>query len=124
MIRRIDTGRRLAGVQGRAVACYRAASPALARLLRDERLFGEERQRPKMIPRAFGERAVLKLMYTALIRAAERWRGIRITEFEQRQLKAIRGELDDQFTTQCPVISAAITAAPVGFTQPPPDLTL
>jgi hypothetical protein len=32
----------------------------------------------------------LKLVYAALIRAAERWRGIRISEFEQRQLKAIR----------------------------------
>jgi hypothetical protein len=45
-----------------------------------ERLFGEERRRTKVIPHAFGERAVLKLMYAALIRAAERWRGLRITE--------------------------------------------
>jgi putative transposase len=50
-----------------------------------EWLFGEERRRTKVIPHAFGERAVLKLMYAALIRAAERWRGIRITEFELRQ---------------------------------------
>jgi hypothetical protein len=33
-----------------------------------ERLFGEERRRTKIIPHAFGERAVLKLMYAALIR--------------------------------------------------------
>ncbi len=59
-----------------------------------ERLFGEERRRTKIIPHAFGERAVLKLMYAALIRAAERWRGIRTTEFERRQLKAIHNELD------------------------------
>jgi putative transposase len=78
-----------------------------------ERLFGEERRRTKVIPHAFGERAVLKLMYAALIRAAERWRGIKISEFEQRQLKAIRGELDAQFTTRnAPVTSAATTAAP------------
>jgi len=44
-----------------------------------ERLFGEERRRTKVIPHAFGERAVLKLMYAALIRAAERWHGLRIT---------------------------------------------
>jgi hypothetical protein len=31
---------------------------------------------------AFGERPVLKLMFAALIRAAERWRGLRFTEFE------------------------------------------
>jgi hypothetical protein len=59
-----------------------------------ERLFGEARRRTKIIPHAFGERAVLKLVYAALIRAAERWRDIRITEFEQRQLKAIRDEID------------------------------
>jgi hypothetical protein len=47
-----------------------------------------------VIPHAFGERAVLKLMYGALIRAAERWRDLRVTEFELRQLKAICEELD------------------------------
>ena len=50
-----------------------------------------------VIPHAFGERAILKLMYAALIRAAERWRGIRITEFEQRQLRAIAEEIDKDF---------------------------
>src|SRR5207249_11635391 len=36
-----------------------------------ERLFGEERRRTKVIPHAFGERPVLKLMYAALIRASQ-----------------------------------------------------
>src|ERR671913_1414673 len=63
-----------------------------------ERAFGEERRRTKVIPHAFGERAVLKLMYAALIRAGERWRGLRFSEFEHRQLKAIRDELDREFT--------------------------
>src|SRR5438094_10513786 len=77
-----------------------------------ERL-GEERRRTKVIPHAFGERAVLKLMYAALIRAAERWRGIRISEFEQRQLKAIREEIDTDFTARnAPVTNATVTAAP------------
>jgi len=58
-----------------------------------ERLFLEERWRTKIIPNAFGERPVLKLMYAAVIRAAERWRGIAVGEFEQRQLRAIREEL-------------------------------
>jgi hypothetical protein len=35
-----------------------------------------------------GERAVLKLMFDALIRAAERWRSIKVTEFERRQRSA------------------------------------
>ena len=143
--------------KARASACYQAASPALARLLRDdivatygrdlpsavaclqddfeacighlrfplghrrtirttnllERLFGEERRRTKIIPHAFGERAVLKLMYAALIRAAERWRGIRITEFERRQLRAIRDELDSDFAARtAPATSAPATASP------------
>src|SRR6266404_4699578 len=51
-----------------------------------ERLFVEERRRLKIIPNAFGERAVLKLMFSALIRAAERWRSVKVTEFERRQL--------------------------------------
>ncbi len=143
--------------KARAAACYQAASPALARLLRDdiattyetelpsavacldddfeaciahlrfplghrrairttnllERLFGEARRRTKVIPHAFGERAVLKLMYAALIRAAERWRGIKITEFEQRQLKAIREEIDQDFTARNgPATGTTVTVAP------------
>jgi putative transposase len=58
-----------------------------------ERLFLEERRLTKIIPNAFGERLVLKLMDAAVIRAAERWRGIAVGEFEQRQLRAIRDEL-------------------------------
>ncbi len=78
-----------------------------------ERLFGEARRRTKVIPHAFGERAVLKLVYAALIRAAEHWRGIRITEFEQRQLKAIRDEIDKDFTARnAPATGATVTATP------------
>jgi putative transposase len=140
-----------------AIACYQAASPALARLLRDnmmstygaalpsalaclqddfeaciahlrfplahrrairttnmlERLFGEERRRTKVIPHAFGERAVPKLMYAALIRAAERWRGLRMTEFERRQLTAIRSELNRAHAERtAPIVSANVTASP------------
>jgi hypothetical protein len=44
----------------------------------------------------------------ALIRATERWRGLKITEFERRQLRAIKDELDHAF--------AARSAAPTGKT--------
>src|ERR1700740_2926320 len=64
-----------------------------------ERLFVEERRRLKIIPNAFGERAVLKLMFGALIRAAERWRSIKVTEFEHRQITAVRKELDQEYET-------------------------
>ena len=62
-----------------------------------ERLFGEERRRTKVIPHAFGERAVMKLMYASLIRASQSWRGVTITEFERKQLDALRDELNAQF---------------------------
>jgi putative transposase len=65
-----------------------------------ERLFVEERRRLKIIPNAFGERAVLKLMFGALIRAAERWRAIKITTFERRQLDALRKELDQNYDAE------------------------
>jgi transposase-like protein len=135
----------------RARACYEAASPALATLLRDdfvqayerelpavvkcftddfeaciahlrfplrhrkvirttnllERLFLEARRRTKVIPHAFGERPVLKLLYAAVIRAADRWRGLTIGEFEQRQLRVIREELTRAHTARvAPVVPA------------------
>ncbi len=62
-----------------------------------ERLFGEERRRTKTIPHAFGERAVMKLMFAALIRASHTWRGIPISDFERRQLDALREELNAKF---------------------------
>lgn len=142
----------------RARACYEAASPALATLLREdfvqaygrdlpavvqcfqddfeaciahlcfplrhrkvirttnllERLFLEERRRTKIIPHAFGERPVLKLMYAAMIRAADRWRGITVGEFEQRQLKTIREELDRAHAERVrPVVKPRAGASPV-----------
>jgi putative transposase len=62
-----------------------------------ERLFVEERRRLKIIPNAFGEKPVLKLMFGAMIRAAERWRAIRVTDFERRQMAAIKTELDQEY---------------------------
>jgi putative transposase len=54
----------------------------------------EERRRLKIIPNAFGERAVLNLMFGALIRAAK------VTEFELRQITAVRKELDQEYEVQ------------------------
>ena len=62
-----------------------------------ERLFVEERRRLKIIPNAFGEKPVLKLMFGAMIRAAERWRAIKVTDFERRQMAALRRELDQEY---------------------------
>ena len=65
-----------------------------------ERLFVEERRRLKIIPNAFGEKPVLKLMFGAMIRAAERWRAIKLTDFERRQMAALRKELDQEYEAQ------------------------
>jgi transposase-like protein len=58
-----------------------------------ERLFLEERRRLKIIPNAFGEKPVLKLMFGAMIR----WRAIKLTDFERRQMAALRKELDQEY---------------------------
>jgi transposase-like protein len=71
-----------------------------------ERLFGEERRRMKIVANAFGERAVLKLMYAALIRASESWRGIQMKPLEAKQLEVIRAELDAEHERRHAVTNA------------------
>jgi hypothetical protein len=58
---------------------------------------------------AFGERPVLKLMYATVIRAADRWRGIMVGAFEQRQLRAIREELNRAHTER---VAPAVVPTP------------
>ena len=65
-----------------------------------ERLFVEERRRLKIIPNTFGEKPVLKLMFGTMIRAAERWRAIRVTDFERRQMAAVRQERDHEYEAE------------------------
>lgn len=54
-----------------------------------ERTFGEGRRRTKVIPRFPTETAGLKLVYATLVRASERWHGLKITPSVLRQLDAI-----------------------------------
>lgn len=77
-----------------------------------ERLFVEERRRLKIIPNAFGEKAVLKLMFAAMTRAAERWRDVKITDFERRQMAALRTELDQEYEAQNGLTKSASKAKP------------
>ena len=44
-----------------------------------------------------GEKPVLRLMFAALVRAAERWRGLRFNESELRQITAVRKDLDAEY---------------------------
>lgn len=79
-----------------------------------ERLFREERRRVNAAGTLFGERAVLKLMYAALVRASDRWRGIRISEFERRQLERLREQLvDDHRQRHAPAVTNESTPSHV-----------
>ena len=55
-----------------------------------KRLFGEERREPKVIPHAFSDRAVLKLIFAALMRASQSWQRLVISELELKQLQSLR----------------------------------
>ena len=51
----------------------------------------------KIIANAFGEKPVRRPMFGAIIRAAERWRAVKVTEFERRQMAAVRQHLDQEY---------------------------
>lgn len=65
-----------------------------------ERLFDEERRRTKVIPHALGERAVLKLMFAAMLRASKTWQRVVICDFELRQIEELKKDFDEEFRRQ------------------------
>jgi putative transposase len=58
-----------------------------------ERSFVEERRRTKVIPRFSNERSAMKLVFATMIRAAERWCRVSISDLERHQLTLLRAEL-------------------------------
>ena len=78
-----------------------------------ERLFGEERRRTKVMPHAFGEKPLLKLMFAATLRASAKWRGIKMTSFDRQQLEAIREELNQAFKEQNQPAVQPTTPSPI-----------
>jgi putative transposase len=58
-----------------------------------ERSFVEERRRTKVIPRLMEEKAALKLVFATMIRAADRWCRVSISDLERHQLALLRTEL-------------------------------
>jgi putative transposase len=58
-----------------------------------ERSFVEERRRTKVIGRFTDEHAAMKLVFATMIRAAERWCRVSISDLERHQLKLLRAEL-------------------------------
>ena len=51
----------------------------------------------KFITGTFGEKAALKPMFAAMLRAAEQWRALRVTGVERRRMDALRRELDQNY---------------------------
>jgi transposase-like protein len=51
-----------------------------------ERSFVEERRRTKVIPRFPDEKAAIKLVFATMIRAADRWCRVSISDLERHQL--------------------------------------
>jgi putative transposase len=76
-----------------------------------ERSFGKERGRTKVIPHAFGERPVLKLMYASLTRTSQAWKRVVSNDFELRQIDDLRAELDAEFKER------TAAAVPTAFRQ-------
>jgi transposase-like protein len=58
-----------------------------------ERAFVEERRRTKVIPHLFDEGSLVHLVYGVLIRVSERWNKKSFSEFEQQQIRSLRGRL-------------------------------
>ena len=58
-----------------------------------ERSFVEERRRTKVIPRFPDEKAAIKLVFATMIRAADRWCRVSISDLERHQLTLLRAEL-------------------------------
>jgi len=90
-----------------AVACFRDDLDALLAIHRvpvrhrirvrttnlAERSFVEERRRTKVIGRFGDEHAAMKLVFATMIRAAERWCRVSISDLQRHQLKLLRADL-------------------------------
>jgi putative transposase len=58
-----------------------------------ERAFVEQKRRTKTIPGFWTEKSCLKLVFATLWQTSQRWRGVRMSEFEQQQLLQLRADL-------------------------------
>lgn len=55
-----------------------------------ERTFEEQKRRTKTIPRFFDEKSCIKLVYGTMIRVSEKWKKIKMTEYELTILRNMR----------------------------------
>lgn len=85
-----------------------------------ERLFLGERRRLGIIADAFAEKPVLKLVFGAMIRAAERRPAIKVTHVECRPMAAVREEPDQEYraTIRTPATPSARSTPPISPAAP------
>ena len=55
-----------------------------------ERTFEEQKRRTKTIPRFFDEKSCIKLVYATMIRESEKWRKIKMTDYDLALLRNMR----------------------------------
>lgn len=78
-----------------------------------ERLFLEERRRTRAAGTLFGERPVLKLMYAAVLRASDRWNGLKIEPFARGQLERLAEQLQhNSRLAHAPAVTKTETSTP------------
>jgi putative transposase len=75
-----------------------------------ERAFVEERRRTKVIPHLFTEGSLVNLVLGVLIRVSDRWGKKGFSEFEQQQIRSLRGRL--KLDEQAGSMSAVIPESP------------
>jgi len=77
------------------------------------RRVAEVRRRTKTVPHAFDKRPVSMFMYAALSPASESWRGVKVAEFETRQLHVLREDLQRVHTERItPVVRISTETRP------------
>jgi putative transposase len=55
-----------------------------------ERVFVEQKRRTKIIPRFFDEKSCLKLVYATMVRVSEKWRRVKMSDYDLTVLKNIK----------------------------------
>lgn len=60
-------------------------------------MFGQERRRTEVIPHGVGEKAVMKLMYAALMRARRGWPNVIVKPFEVKQIQSLPDHPNNEF---------------------------
>ena len=72
-----------------------------------ERAFLEQKRRTKIIPRFFDEKSCLKLVYATMVRASQKWRRVKMSEYDLVLLRNIKKlykweESEDGFISKKP----------------------